>query len=147
LPAYFEFANRALGGVELRHDAGAKCIAQLSDAGAIAAVVVYTRFANGNCEMSVASDGSRRWLNRTFLYWSFAVPFLQYRCRRVMAVADVRDPAVVEFDRSIGFVEEGRLRRWFRQLDGSESDGVLFGMLREECRWLRFTPREFRHAA
>lgn len=147
LAGYFEFANRALGGVEFRRDPGAKVIAQLTDAGAIAAVVVYTRFSSGNCEMSVASDGSRRWLNRSFLYWAFAVPFFQYQRRRVMAVADTRDEAVVAFDRAVGFVEEGRLRRWFLHADGTESDGILFGMLRDECRWLKYVPKELRHAA
>jgi RimJ/RimL family protein N-acetyltransferase len=129
-PEFFDFAARVLE-VELRHDAGARVIANL-DGDRIAAVTAFTRFDARNAEMSIASDGSKKWMTRAFLYESFAYPFITLNLERVTGVVDSRNRAALTLDLKLGFVPEGVLRRWF-----GEADGILLGMLRSECRWLQ----------
>lgn len=131
LPEYFEFASRVLDA-DYSYDNGCKVIANLYNDGSIAAVSVYSRFHPTNLEMSIASDGSKMWMGKDFLYASFSYPFNVLKKRRVMGVVHEDNAAALSLDRKLGFVDEGRLRKWF-----GDKDGILLGMLHEECRWLK----------
>lgn len=100
--------------------------------GEIVAVTVWNCFERYNCLMSVASDGSRRWLTREFLFRSFAYPFLQLGLPRVTLKADEGNVPSLKFALHLGFSVEGRLRK----AAGGVRDDIVFGMLREECRWI-----------
>lgn len=130
-PEYFQFVTGILGG-NYAHGGDCKVLTKLHDDGSIACVVAYTRFSKTNLEMSIASDGSKTWVNRKFIQAAFAYPFLQLGKRRVLSIAHEDNHAVLDQDRRLGFVEEGRLRKWY-----GDRDGILFGMLREECIWLK----------
>lgn len=130
-PEYFEFASQILQA-NYSHGGECKVITQLHDDGYPAAVAVYSRFHETNLEMSIASDGSKRWINKAYLYACFAYPFNVLGKRRIMGVVEEGNEAAMRLDLHLGFVEEGRLRKWF-----GEKDGILLGMLREECRWLK----------
>jgi RimJ/RimL family protein N-acetyltransferase len=137
-PEYFEWASRVLDA-KYTKDNGCKIMTNLYEGGEIAAVCVYSRFHETNLEMSIASDGAGMWMSKTFLFQSFAYPFLMLKKRRVMAVVDVENVAALNLNKRLGFVPEGRLRRWF-----GEHDAVLLGMLVEECRWLKLAERKIK---
>ena len=137
LPAYFEFASKVLG--ETFEYGPCKCLANLHDDGSIAAVVIYAHMSDFNCVLHVASDGSRRWLSQEFLYWVFAVPFEQWGKVRVTGLVAESNKAALRLDLGLGFVVEGRIRRAF-----GNDDGILLGMLREECRALKLGGRHGR---
>ena len=100
--------------------------------GEVAAGVVYSLFTGNGIMMNVASDGSRRWLTKEFLRAAFAYPFKQLGCTRVSGLVRVDNPAALQFDKHLGFREEGVIRKG----DDDGTDLVLLGMLKEECRWL-----------
>ncbi len=100
--------------------------------GEIVAVTVWNCFELHNCLMSVASDGSRRWMTREFLFRSFAYPFLQLGLPRVTVKVDEANAASLRLTKHLGFVEEGRLRR---AAPGGRDD-IVMGLLSEECRWI-----------
>lgn len=131
-PEYFRFISDLLGETYV-YGPSTKCLASLDDSGRIRGVVVYDQRTATNCMMHVASDGSGRFLTREFLYWAFHVPFLQWSLVRVSGIVRASQQAVIDFDMNLGFVYEGTVRRAF----GNE-DGVLLGMLREECRFLNY---------
>ena len=127
-PEYFEFVNRILN---VRFEpAQAVCIASLSPDGEIYGVVVFSRFTPHNCEMSVAS-ASPKFLTRKFLNVIFHYAFITAGKTRVTAVSEEDNHRILDINRRIGFVDEGRLKCWY-----GEKDGLILRMLRSECKWL-----------
>lgn len=105
----------------------------IDDEEALLAGVVYTYYSmwNGNVEGTIASV-SPKWCTRRNLSAIFSYPFFQLRCRRFSAVTEVMNQPARAFLYRLGFQEEGTLRKWFP----NGVDGVVYGMLAEECRWL-----------
>lgn len=126
---YVDFANSVLG---VHFDHG-RCmtITALDEAGKILAVTVFNMFSEFNCEMSIATDGRKRWFSRQYAKQCYSYPFLQLGLRRVTGVAEEDNEAALNLNRKLGHVEEARLKHWF-----GAKDGILFRMLKEECKWL-----------
>lgn len=100
--------------------------------GEIVAVTVWNSFETHNCLMSIASDGSKRWMTREFLFRSFAYPFIQLGMPRITTKSDERNTPSIRLAKHIGFIEEGRLRK---AAPGGRDD-IVFGLLKEDCRWI-----------
>lgn len=97
----------------------------------ILAAVVYEGYVGNNVCMHVAAEG-KHWLNRQFLYAAFDYPFNQLKVDRVTGCVPDSNEAAKRFDEHLGFKREGLLRR--ASQDGT--DLIVYGMLREECRFL-----------
>jgi RimJ/RimL family protein N-acetyltransferase len=113
-------------------DFGAGHAIGLERDGELVAGVVYNFYTGPSVCMHVAAEG-KHWLNKDFLYRAFAYPFLQLKCNRVTGLVPADDIVARKFDEHLGFVFEGRLRK--ARSDGS--DMYLYGMLKEECRFLK----------
>ena len=101
------------------------------DEGLIAGVV-FNLYTGPSICMHVAATPGRRWMTRDFLYRSFAYPFLQLNCNRITGLVREDNLDAQRFDEHLGFKREGLMRK-------AASDGtnfILYGMLKEECRWL-----------
>jgi len=112
---------------------GTDCIALgLEEDGELIAGVVYNWYTGPSISIHVAAEPGRRWLNRDFLFRVFAYPFLQLSCNRVTGLVRVDNLDAQRFDEHLGFVREGIIRQ------GAEdkTDFILYGMLKDECRWL-----------
>jgi RimJ/RimL family protein N-acetyltransferase len=105
-------------------------LAAVDSNGILAGVVVYSRHSTTNCEMSVVA-ANPRFLTRRTLRAFFGYPFNQLGYLRVMAVTEHTNRHAADFLQRLGFVLEGYLRKWF-----GTADGLLMGMLKEECPWL-----------
>lgn len=107
------------------------------DAGGVVWVVVYSHFSTMNCSISLATDGSRRWASRAMFREGFRIPFVQWGMRRVTFIVSADNEASLRMHRhkgrfAIGGTEEGRLRNMF----GDGIDGIVFGLLKGECKWI-----------
>jgi len=100
--------------------------------GKLVAGVVYAQKTHCNVLMHVASDGSRQWMTPEYLGFCFAYPFNHLKCERVTGFVRADNIDAQRFDEHLGFIREGRLRR--ACADGT--DLIVYGMLREECRFL-----------
>jgi RimJ/RimL family protein N-acetyltransferase len=112
---------------------GKECIALgLEEDGKLIAGVVFNWYTGPSIAMHVAAEPGRRWLNRDFLYRCFAYPFLQLKCNRVTGLVKVDNLDSQRFNERLGFKKEGVIRQ------GAEdkTDFILYGMLKDECRWL-----------
>lgn len=103
--------------------------------GILRAVVVYDGFSEADCNMHIASDGSRRWLTRQFLAAAFAHPFQQWGLRRVTALVPADNEAALRFDEHLGFVREG-----YHPHALPDGDLVTLGLLKEHCKHLAPAP-------
>jgi RimJ/RimL family protein N-acetyltransferase len=104
----------------------------LEEDGKLIAGVVYNMYTEAGICMHVAADPGKRWMTRDFLYRAFAYPFIQLGCNRVTGLVRVDNIEARRFDEHLGFVQEGVIRKG--ATDGT--DLILYGMLKEECRWL-----------
>lgn len=116
---------------ENRFRADAKAIGVTRN-GEICGVAVFDNFSVGSCCVSVASDGSRRWITREFLIRVFAYPFLQLGYRRLTCFIAASNRDSIRLCQHLGWVREGVLRQG--SPDGD--DLIVLGLLRSECRFL-----------
>jgi len=101
--------------------------------GHIEAVAAFHNYRpeSGTVELSFAS-ASPHWQSRRYLRDLFDYPFMQLGCIRITTFAPKANSRAVSLNRRIGFKPEGIMR-----LAHFGDDLVVFGMLRDECRWLR----------
>lgn len=101
------------------------------DGGRILAAVIYDCFYAKDCNLSLAIE-DKRGVTRESLHIVFAYPFQQLGLVRVSAsVAADNEPSLALMERW-GFKREG-----VKRLGYGDRDEILFGMLRDECRWFR----------
>jgi hypothetical protein len=105
----------------------------VNEAGIMLAGVVYQNYTKTDIHMHVAALPGKRWLCRAFLGEGFRYPFEQLGCRRVTGLVPARNEAAQRFDAHLGFKQEGRVRGILPDGD----DLIIYGMLREECRFLK----------
>lgn len=104
------------------------------DEGLPLAVVAYSRTTEFHCEVSIASV-SPRFCTRPVLHHMFWIPFVQWGYVRIHSVVSLDRPKAVTFNRKLGFFQEALLKNFF-----GPQDGIMFRMLRQDCKWL--TPEE-----
>jgi len=104
----------------------------LEEDGELIAGVVFNLYIGPSIMMHVAAVPGRRWMTRDYLYRCFAYPFLQVKCNRITGLVREDNLDAQRFDEHLGFKREGLIRRGAN--DGSNL--ILYGMLKEECRWL-----------
>lgn len=99
--------------------------------GELVAGVVFDDYNGVSCCIHVASDGTRRWLNREYLWFTFHYAFNQLGVRKLIGKVTADNASALRFDRHLGFVEEARIR------DACEGgDLIILTMTREQCRFL-----------
>jgi len=94
--------------------------------------VLYDDFTGQSVQMHVASDGSRRWMNREFLRISFDYPFNQLKVKKVIGLVDSTNQAALDFDHNLGFVTEAIIKD-----AGKHGDMHILSMTRGQCRFLK----------
>lgn len=95
----------------------------------LVAVTVFSRFAEHHCEISIAT-WSPRWGCRRFIAACFDYVFMTAGKRRLNAVCEATNWKSAALLARLGFKQEARLEGWF-----GETDGLLFRLLNDECRW------------
>lgn len=123
------WASERLGGVVWPSDT---CALAIYDGERLSAVTLYNVFLGASCSAHIVTDGRRDWANRGMLYGIFAFPFEQLGRRRITLPIAERNVDAQILALKLGFKFEGRL---LHSLD--DDNEVLFGMLREDCFWLK----------
>lgn len=99
--------------------------------GEIVAVVMYTQpDLDEDIAMHLVVKPGARWCTSEFVSAAFRYPFTQLVVRRVSAAAPAENKPFQRMLEALGFVREGIKRK----LSGGR-DFIMFGMLREECRY------------
>lgn len=95
--------------------------------GELSGVVIFSgQTVDGEISITVVGAGWTRSLFR----WVGDYVFNQLGCVRLSAI--VADPIVANYCVRLGFVREGVKRRYY-----GDVDGIMLGMLKEECKWLK----------
>lgn len=99
--------------------------------GAIVGGVTYSQYTGTDMRCCFAGS-SPKWLSRDTLRQFFSYPFEQIGCARISVLVGVNNERSLKVVRGLGFIQEGVIRKAMD--DGS--DGILLGILKEECRWI-----------
>lgn len=83
----------------------------------------------GNIHITIA--GHSGWLSRKVLRAVFGHVFSQYKCNRATCIVGYKNKKSRELALRLGFKEEGKIRGAY----GPKRDGILYGLLKEECIW------------
>ena len=99
--------------------------------GKIVAGVAYANWNGPNVECHIASDGSRRWLTRQYLWTIFDYPFNQLGVNRITVCVGEGNADSTRFVKHLGFILEA-------ELDGAHPTGALriYRLFKTECRFL-----------
>jgi RimJ/RimL family protein N-acetyltransferase len=100
--------------------------------GVLVGGVVFHDFRGFDVMMSGAFDAPG-WALPGTIRALCAYPFLDLGCRRVTSITGKRNKKARRFNEKLGFTLEGIVRHG---LDGVEH-ACLYGMLKEDCRWLK----------
>lgn len=112
-------------------------------AGELVAGVAYADWNGPNVVCHIASDGSRRWLTREYLWTIFDYPFRQLKVRRITVCVGEGNSASRRFVEHLGFRLEATLRAAH-----PTGDLLVYVMMKEWCRWISAdTSRLFAKAA
>jgi RimJ/RimL family protein N-acetyltransferase len=100
--------------------------------------VVYQRYTHSSILMHVAAF-MPNWLCRDFLWLAFHYPFVQLGVGRVFGLVHEKNDVALAFDRKLGFEIETRIKKVY-----PDGDQIVLVMEREQCRWLKLTPKNWR---
>lgn len=111
---------------------GYRCKAIEQD-GELKAAILCDRFGLRECQMHIYSEKGFNWMQTARCREAFEFVFNYLRRERITCETPVSHRAMLRMNEYLGFVREGVKR-------GAADDGgdaVIFGMLREECRWIK----------
>ena len=118
--------REALGSIGVGLSERARFLAKILD-GKIVALAAFDNYDGTNIEIHIAStQWTRDWIRACFRFC-----FDICNCRRVTALVDTRNDAMKGYMDRLGFKHEGVIRHGL-----PDSDIEIFGMLREECKWV-----------
>lgn len=124
-------------GVIGLYDKTSKAIGHMKDDKLVAAVT-YNNFSTRpdgsflTVELGIFST-EKTWATKEFLRAVFQYPFIQLGMERVETMCSAEKKDVIAFNKKLGFVPEG----YHRQAWPMGGDAISFGMLREDCKWIR----------
>lgn len=98
----------------------------------LVAGVAYAEWNGPNVVCHIASDGSRKWLTRAYLWAIFDYPFNQLKVDRITVCVGEGNRPSRRFVENLGFTLETTLK-------GAHPSGDLFiyRLWRQDCRFLR----------
>jgi RimJ/RimL family protein N-acetyltransferase len=83
-----------------------------------------------------ATDGTKRWMNREYLWFVFYFPFAQLRVRKIIAPVESTNETSCRFVEHIGFVLEATLKD-----AAPKGDLLIYTMTEDQCKWLHLRER------
>ena len=99
--------------------------------GQIVAGVAYANWNGPNVECHIASDGSKKWLSRLFLWAMFDYPFNQLGCNRITACVGEGNSQSRNFVVRLGLTLETTL-----EAAHPSGDLYIYRMWKKDCAWI-----------
>jgi len=96
--------------------------------------LLFSDYDGHNIWVHLALD-SPRVCQRRFIKMLFNYCFVQLKCGRITAICRDGYKRNERLLKGTGFTKEGTVRKVMK-IDGQFINGALYGMLREECKWV-----------
>lgn len=93
--------------------------------------------ANGaSIMLHCATDQSRKWMNREFLWFVFYFPFEQLGVTKIISPVESTNSECIRFIEHIGFTLEATLKD-----AAPKGDLLIYTMVKDQCKWLNLKDR------
>ena len=102
--------------------------------GKIIGGTLFTHYDGHNIWMHLALDNPRA-MRRSYAKQVFEYCFYKCKCVRITAMTKPTNARCIKLIESAGFKKEGRIRKVIKE-NLQYSDGLIYGLLRKECRYL-----------
>lgn len=86
--------------------------------------------------LHIATDGTRRWMNREYLWFVFYFPFVQLGVTKIIAPVESTNTICAKFVEHIGFTLEATLKD-----AAPKGDLLIYTMVKDQCKWLNLKER------
>ena len=100
--------------------------------GALVAGVAYANYNGVNIEAHIASNGSKKWMTKAFLWTIFDYPFNQAKVKRITLCIGESNSDARKFAENLGFVLEARLAEAH-----PTGDLCIYRLFAHECRFVQ----------
>jgi RimJ/RimL family protein N-acetyltransferase len=97
---------------------------------------LYESHNGASIMLHIATDQSKKWMNREFLWFVFYFPFEQLGVRKIIAPVESTNSDCVRFIEHIGFTLEATLKD-----AAPKGDLLIYSMVKDQCRWLNLKER------
>jgi ribosomal protein S18 acetylase RimI-like enzyme len=101
--------------------------------GELLAAVLFRNHAGADVEAVAAADRLKEFFSPQLISAGFSYPFSELGCRRVTVYVASNNAKSRRFVERLGFKQEGTIRQFVDR----DIDLLVYGLLREECRWLK----------
>lgn len=81
--------------------------------------------------LHIATNGTRRWMNREYLWFVFHFPFVQLGITKIIAPVESTNATCARFVEHIGFALEATLKEC-----APKGDLLIYTMTKDQCKWL-----------
>ena len=102
--------------------------------------VIYDGF-TGGCIFMHQAGFHPHWLTGNMIWIVFDYPFNQLGVRKVAGTINSSNKELLDFNRRLGFKEEGRIKHAY-----PDGDLLVLTMERSVCRWLKIKPKVYKDA-
>jgi RimJ/RimL family protein N-acetyltransferase len=99
--------------------------------GQIEAVTIFWNQRYDDVELAIAAR-SPKWGSRKYIKAVFEYVFYQLGLARATALVDEDNQRSIKMLERLGFIREGVIRK-----ANKGKDVIIYGMLKEECRWIK----------
>ena len=112
-------------------DFGAAVGIGLAKDGEIVGGVVLNEYNGVNINVHIASDESKMWMNKEFLWYVFHYAFEEANVNRMTALIGEGNKAAIHLNTRMGFKHEAAI-------EGAHPTGkmLILGMFKQDCKWL-----------
>lgn len=108
-------------------------IGVVRDGGLIGAVLYHCyRRSDAVADLEIVIAGEPGWLSRDRLNKFFHYPYVDLGCTRTTVVVSKKNRRARKLAERLGYRLEGQIRKAMQ--DGA--DAMVYGMLKQECRWI-----------
>ena len=96
----------------------------------IVGCILFTDYDANNIYIHIAFD-TPRCVSRKYIKFMFDYIFNQIKCNRATAQCDDTNARIKKLVEGVGFIREGTMRHM-----AGNNDLAVYGMLKEECKWV-----------
>lgn len=129
-PALLQWAAQNLGLIGFSPEARTISHMLQNDDGSVQplAVVVFDRWTEFTCEVSIASDETGRWTSKGFIRTVYDYVFIHAKKLRMNMAVSLQNEKPINMHTALGHVVDGQLRDGF----GEGHDGILYGFTKQD---------------
>jgi RimJ/RimL family protein N-acetyltransferase len=92
---------------------------------------LFENYNQASIMLHIATDGTKKWMNREFLWFTFYFPFVQLGVTKIIAPVESTNEVCSRFIKHIGFHLEATLKD-----AAPKGDMLIYTMTEDQCKWL-----------